>query len=408
MLGTLLALVIALFLQIHPIPQQIDLSALAAIMLLISIPFLIIFPLGLMWTWLPMQKAEQNATPRILEMFRLDNHIRMTGGVIVAFPLITLAMVGGLLYIYPLERNLILGLWILLLGITIDSLRHYAKRVMRYLNPFSVVTLFTEYAKATIRNNQESDLCHWVDALTEVGIKGIQRHSSAICNLIIDELQEISQLFLEASKSIAHPNKDAQSEALGISDKVGFMMFFIYQRLDMIFQKALNNRMETTCNHLIAVLGKIAVSAAKYDVSLASVPLRFLGKCASHAQNEGLEETPITASCTLLEVAKIILTDIDIRYYEIKDAFLSIINGMDILAKGTFKRNKETNIVLLMQPFKDLKKLFEQPNTKDHQDTPIILQSINRVLGEFEALLLVMNTMPKIPDIEEKKAEKPA
>jgi hypothetical protein len=150
------------------------------------------------------------------------------------------------------------------------------------------------------------------------------------------------------------------------------------------------------------ILGKIAVDAAKYDVSLASAPLRFLGKCAKTAQDQGLEETPVTAVCTFYEVAKTILNDIDIRYYEIKDTYLSIINGIEVLAKGDFRRNKEIDLNILMQPLKDLLILFETPKAKDHQDAPVIIQNIKRVLGEFEALLMVMATLPTIPVVEDK------
>jgi hypothetical protein len=129
--------------------------------------------------------------------------------------------------------------------------------------------------------------------------------------------------------------------------------------------------------------------------------LRFLGKLAKRAQDEGLEETALKASCILSEVAKAIMNDVDIKYLEIKDSYLSIINGLEVLAKGTFKRDKSTNISFLMQPFKDLKELFQSEKARDHQDTPVIMQNIDRVLGEFEALQLVMSTIPPIPQISE-------
>jgi hypothetical protein len=147
-------------------------------------------------------------------------------------------------------------------------------------------------------------------------------------------------------------------------------------------------------------MGKLSIAAAKYDVSLASAPLRFLGKFAKKAQEEGFEETTLTASCVFSEVSKTILKEIDISYYEIKDPFLSIINGLESLTKAEFKKDKNTSIPMLMAPFKELKALFEQGKAKEHQDTPIIVQNIDRVLGEFEALQLVMNTIPAIPSTE--------
>lgn len=105
----------------------------------------------------------------------------------------------------------------------------------------------------------------------------------------------------------------------------------------------------------------------------------------------------MTASCVLSEVANQLLTEIDVTYLELQDPFLSIINGLEIIAKGEFQRNKSINIAILEQPFKELKTLFEQGKVKDHPDTPVIMQNINRVLGEFDALRLVMATRPPIP-----------
>ena len=177
-------------------------------------------------------------------------------------------------------------------------------------------------------------------------------------------------------------------------------MFYLYQRLDLIFSSALRNHIEPTCSKIITLMGKLSIAAAKFDMSLASAPLRFLGKFAKKAQEEGFEESTLAASCVFTEVSKTILNEIDITYYEIKDPFLSIINGMEVLAKAEFKKNNNISIPLLMAPFRELKALFGQGKAKDHQDTPVIMQNIDRVLGEFEALQTVMNTIPEIPPTE--------
>jgi hypothetical protein len=132
---------------------------------------------------------------------------------------------------------------------------------------------------------------------------------------------------------------------------------------------------------------------------MASHPLRFLGLFAVKAQEKDMKETALKASCTLLGVAHAILDDIDITYLEIKDPFFSITNAMEELAKGSFKKDKSMNIGLLMQPFLELKTMFSADKVKDHQDTPAIIQNIDRVLGEFDALQVVMNTLPTIPEM---------
>jgi hypothetical protein len=288
-----------------------------------------------------------------------------------------------------------------LLGISIDALLHFLRRIMSYVNPFSVVKIFENQAMNDIRNNHELDLCDSIDALSEMAIKGVERHSTSICQVALGEEQEIMKQFLLASKSIAHVSQDAQLKQAGIVDKVSFTLFYLFQRLDIVFDKALKNKLEPICSYIVTLLGKIAIDAAKYDVSLASAPLRFIGKCGKRAQDQGYEETGITASCVLLEVARAMISEIDLTYYEIKDPFLSIINGLEVMSKDTFKRDKTTNVTLLMQPFKDLRTMFESDRVKNHQDTPVILQNINRVLGEYEALQVVLTTIPPIPPVED-------
>lgn len=401
MFATLISIVIALLLKMYHIDIPRDSTFFGWLMLAVSIPTVLIFPFGMMMAWLPLQKAEMNSSPRVMGMFHYDWHVRIAGIWLVIFPLVTFALVMDLIYIHSVDSQLVVVIWTVLLGITLDMIRHFIERVMAYLNPFSVVKLFTLQAKKSIQNDKELDLCHWIDGLSEVSIKGIQRHSTSVANIALSEEQEVARLFLETSKTIGHSDRDKQSAAMGITDKVSYTMFYLYQRFDMAFDKAVRNRLETTCSHIVTLLGKIAVSAAKYDVSMASAPLRFIGKCGKRAQDEGLEESALTASCTLFEVGKSILSEIDISYYEIKDAFLSIINGMEVLAKGAFKRDKTMNLQLLIQPFKDFKALFQNGKAKDHQDTSVIMRNIERVIGEFEALQLVMSTLPAIPSVPE-------
>lgn len=399
MVGTLLSVGLAIILWVGSYNFDIDATGFAVKTLMIIASFLFLFfvPLGMMLAWLPLQKAEQNQTPRILELFVKDGKIRLESVWLSVFALVTLVAATDPVYGHIGRYHWFFPAWIILLGTVIDCLHHFVLRVFNYLNPFSVIAMFGAQARHSVQNDKELDFCDWIDSLSEVAIKGIQRHSTSIANMVLDEEQKLARLFLGASKSIAHETKDKQTKAAGIVDKVSYTMFYLYQRLDIIFEKALKSKLEPTCTLVVTSLGKISVDAAKYDMSLASAPIRFLGKCAKKAQDEGLEETVLTASCVLSEIAKEILTKVDITYYEIKDPFLSIINGMEVLAKETFRKNKETSIGLLMQPFKQLRELFKAEKVKNHQDTPVIVQNIDRVLGEFEALLIVMNTIPPIP-----------
>lgn len=398
-MATIIAILIAVYLRLHPFLHEMNATILGIFIIAVALPFLFVYPLGSMWSWLPLQKTEQNMTPRIIELFAKDGHISLAGLWMTAFSLISFAIALDILYTHAFDPSWLFAAWIILLGISIDAMRHFIRRITAYLNPFAVIPMFSKKAKESIRNDKEIELCHWIDALSEIAIKGIHRNSTSIGNLALNEERDIAQLFFEAAKNLSHHEEDPESKTLGKTDKATYTSFYLYQRLDMIYEKALNNKLEVTCSQIITIFGKIALDAAKYDVSMASVPLRFLGKCAVKAQEAGLEESAITASCVLSAVAKAILTDIDVTYYEIKDPFLSIINSLETLAKGAFRRNKDVSIAVLIQPFKELRALFENEKMQKHQDTKVIVQNIDRVVGEFEAVQMVMKTMPPISDI---------
>lgn len=402
LIGTLFSIILSVLLWFDPHIQGAPLGmGTRLIITAVGLSFLFLLLLGLMFAWLPLQKAEHQVAPRILEMFRRDKHVLLASGWIVVFSLVTFVFASDVIFPSLAQKEWFFPFWVVLLGISVDVIINYMRRVVNYLNPFAIIQMFADKAKACVRNDQEAELCGWIDALGEVAIKGMQKYSTSVCHEALTEEQEVIKIFLATSKGIAHVGQDEQLKAAGISDKVSYTLFYLYQRLDIIFDKALKNQLEPTCSFMITLLGKIAIEAAKYDVSLASPALRFLGKFAKRSQEQGFEESAMTSSCVFLGVAKEMISEIDLSYYEIKDPFLSIINGMEVLSKETFKRDKTMSIQLLMQPFKVLRALFENEKMKNHQDTPIILQNIDRVLSEYEALLVVMNTMPPLPKIED-------
>jgi len=403
MIATIISIIVAVYLWFHPALGAMITPATAVLMACAALCFLFFIPIGMLLAWFPLQKAEQNSTPRVMELFRQDRQVLFISFWLAIFPLFTIVIIADALYLHTFNASWLFAAWVVFFGIAIDAVRHFARHVSNYLNPFIVIKRFTKVAKECIQNEKEMDLCNWIDALAEIALKGVHRYSTAIAHEALGDEQTIARLFLEASKSISHHEQDRQSQALGITDKVSYTLFYLYQRLDTVFEGALANKLETTCSYIITLMGKISIDAAKYDVTIASPPIRFLGKFAKHAQDAGLEETALTATCIFSEVAKAIINTIDIHYYQIKDPFFSIINGLEVLAKGTFRRDKTTNIALLMQPFKELRELFKSDKAKDHQDTSVIVQNIDRVLGEFEALEVVMKTIPPIPVVNEEE-----
>ena len=397
MIGTVIAILIAVFFVITSIGNALIINtSVGYALILVAGLFILILGVIRALAWTPLQRAEESTTPRILDLYKRDRYLRYGHFWLVLFPLSTFVI--SILILNDTSGNAIyfFSLWIVLLGISLDMLNIVLRRIISYFSPFMVLTMFTKEAKLSIQDDKEVELCNWIDAISDVGLKAIERKSTTLCNQAIDEIQLLTRNFLESEKSISHPLEDQETKDLGIKDKVSYTLFFIFHRLEHINENAIHKRLEPICSNLINAMGKIAIYGAKFDLSIPTYPLHYLGKFAKKAQ-ETMPDIGLKASCALLEVAKTIVNEVDLSYGNLKEPFFSIIAHLDDIAKMTFQKDKTTNIKILTQPFYDLKELFKNPRVANHQDTPAIIQNLDRVIGEFDALEMVLRTIPPIP-----------
>lgn len=405
MIGIIFSIIIAIFLFFHPLAQTAiaNSNALGTTFIVAATTFLILYCLTIVWTFTPLQKTEQNSTPRLFGLLKKDKHILGIYCWIVIFVLLSYLFAMDAMFLNILEKNHLLAIWIIGLGISIDIYYSLLKRMMAYLNPFDNVLLFTQMAQESIQNDKELDLCDAIDSLAEIAVKSVHKMGPSLCNRALQEMQVIVKNFLSSSKSIGHVEADIQSQALGIKDRISFTLFYIFDRITLINDEGLQKRLEQVASTVVTVLGKITIHCAKFDLSLVSYPVHFLSRNVKAAMDKGMMEIGVKASLTLLEVSKTIINEVDYTYADLKDPFFSIINALEEIAKETFLHDKSTNLKILTQPFRDLKELFKNPKVANHQDTPAILLNIDRVLGEYDSLELVMKTIPPIPQIPEEK-----
>lgn len=400
MIGTIFSILLAavLFFYRGSLEGLHEWEWLPLIFILISFLLLLGQTSVMIFAWIPLQKAEVKLTSHIVETFSKDQNLRLTNLGLLLFVFISFFLAIDFMFLRLIPPSLVLIIWIILLGIAIDLKIHAIHRVLKYLNPFEVVEIFTQNALASIRNSDDVALCSWIDSLAETAIKAIDRKSTSLTIHAMNKLGDVIKNYLETEKSLAH-SEAIEAKQFGISDPVSFVLFFIFQRLELINHRAIHERLEPICSDLMALLGKIAIYATQFDVTLAGFPIHYMGKFAKEAQENKLQEVAERATLTLVEVGKAILQEKNLEYLEIKDPFLSIINHMDEIAKDIFRRNKETNIKILVQPFRDLKILFSAENVATHRDTPDIVKSIDRVIEEFTTLEAIMMAMPPVSQI---------
>jgi hypothetical protein len=400
MLITLVAILIAnglIFLA--PVINSFSLIVLVALIVLGGTVILILSFLLNTLILGPLGKLEQKLIPNLLELVRLDRPLKIGRYFLFLFPLLSyLCAILLTIEQFPHREWLVAG-WVIAFGLSLDLILDCWKRLVNFLNPSHLVNYLTKAAKKAVAGEKDSALWRLLDSLAEIGLRAVERSKIALGSQALQAFPSIIQSFFTSSKSISRVNQDAKIEKETGKDEASFTIFYLLQRLELINDRALQKRLETICRQMIMSMGKIVVYSAKYDLSMVSFPTHFLTKFGLKAQQHHFDEVGVLTTSTLLEIAKTIVTDIDTTYAELQDPFRAIINGLEALTKATFKKNKQTNIAVLVQPFEELRKLFQTEKMVNHRDTPTILLEINRVLEEYAALDEVMRAMPSIPDL---------
>lgn len=399
MFGSLLSLLLVAMIIFLPLPVGISPLSTSSLILLSTLPFVLFLThLFLMASaFRPLQKSEQNLTPRVIELFKKDTHFKIVHIVILGFALTSLFLMFESPLLDSISPRALIVMWLLLFGISCDLIMHSIKRTLAYLNPLSAIKMFSQAARLSVANNHDEELCDWVDALAEISIKSINRLSSSVCNYTIGEMTDVLRLFLESSKSISHPIQEPTNKLSDGKDDISFTLLYFLDRFELLYKKALEQNVESVCSSIITSVGKIAIYAAKCDLSLMSYPAYLIGKLSRRAQEHKLSDIALKGTCTLVETSKIIVNDIDLTYMELQDPFLSVLTQLNEIAKESFRQNKNSNIKLLVQPIQDLRNLFQEGKIQTHRDAPLILSAIDAILAEWDSVDAVMRTMPVIP-----------
>lgn len=345
-----------------------------------------------------LQEERRLSSSRVGELWKKDLILNTVGIWTTVFVIVSIACSIHLASMPSHWGPWSLGLWVLLLGVTLDSIRIFNQRVQQYLNPFETIKLIVQSAKESAVHEKETEFCDWIDALTEITLKAIRDDNLSLASDSLDGTQQAAADLLDISRASSLQHADAKSSI----ERVSFILFYLFQRLDLIDTKAIEKNFETLCSQLVSVLGKIAINAAKYDLSLSAYPMHFLAKLAKRAQENKFPDIAIKTSLMYVEIASAIANDPNAAYLEIKTPLLNITGHLEEIAKETFRLDKTIDIKILTQPFINLKAALLSSKASLHQDIPPVTLDIDRIIGEFDTLDVVMKTMPPIPEIVEK------
>jgi len=347
----------------------------------------------------PLAYLEQTLIPNVMDGVRRDRWLHVGVYAISLWVLLSYACAAFSGSVVDGHNRVgILLVWLVLLGFAIDLLQLMWRRISHFLHPAYAVNRFSNSAIHAIQNDRYPQLLADMDSLAEIGVRAVEKSKLALSTQTVQAFPPIVKVFLESAKSISHTVHDVQGEASG-GDIESFTIFYLLQRLELIHDQALRNRQETVSRQMVMAMGKIIVQCGRLDLSMVAFPTHFLTKFGLKAQQHHFDEVAVLTTSTLVEVAKTLLTEIDITYAELQEAFGAIITGLDAIAKETFKRRKDTPIRVLTQPLLDIKSFFQTEKMATHRDTPVILQILDQLLEEYTVLEQVMQTMPSISNL---------
>jgi hypothetical protein len=154
--------------------------------------------------------------------------------------------------------------------------------------------------------------------------------------------------------------------------------------------------MQPLCDNVISQFGKMGVFFARHYPQAATLPISFLMKCAKLAQDKDESEIVTRATLALSETCKAFLAFTKERNESIKELTMGTLMTLEKLVKMIFKKSKEINAVLLMQPFAEIGEFIGSDQMKSFPDREIILNEIRRILNEFQSLQIVTQNIETI------------
>jgi hypothetical protein len=353
---------------------------------------LLITPLIVGLTLLPLQAASVETSSKAMNMARRDPVQIVLAVVWIAFALFSF-------FTAVFGTYILFVIWIIWFGLSLDAIMLYIWRAAGFSDPYRLVKLHLQDGRRNFPPHRQRELCASIDALAEVSLKAMYQKSLPLSTAVVDAMETLGKEYLDCVK-------DAESEEAG--GRVNYTLGFLLHRLQMLFNLAAEDRLEPMANQIILSTAKLTCAVAGYDTSLTSLPVHFLESFFGAAREYELKEVTVNSSIVLHEMAKSLIEDPELRDKNLRDVLFSLIEQMEKLAKETFKEDKNTPISLLTEPFQDLKSLLEEkiPEFSGSKD---VIATLNRVITEFQALRGVLQSIPNIPGYskEDESEEEP-
>lgn len=267
--------------------------------------------------------------------------------------------------------------------VAIFSLWGLARIYWMESNPFHLLKGYEDKAFEAISRTNEPVICEWMEAIHEVALKALHKSATPLLSAALDSQLKIGKNFLSASNT------------LDLS-KIGYVMFFLFERLKVLFEKSLREQQEPICTQIITTYGKVALHAMGTHPHFAGYALTFAGKLAEKGVKSGMREIGIKAGLMLIELSKTVANDISLDDYDLREPLLGLVKNLEEISNELYRQDKNMPIDVIREPFLQLKTVLVSSKNSNHPTIVMVIGDIDRVLAQFQELELILKTIPPI------------
>lgn len=250
-------------------------------------------------------------------------------------------------------------------------------------NPFTLLTSYQNEAGKTISDKNEPALCDWIDAVHEIGYKALENSSTPLTAAALNSQLQIGKQFLSNSNSLDLP-------------KIGYVINFLFERLNVLFDLALEKKQEPLCVQINTTFGKLALHAMITHPHFAATALTFAGKLAEKAVHEGFRDVGVKTGLMLIELSNAVANETSLDDNDLGDAMLEVVKNLERVSSEIYRQDKNIPLEVIRAPFLQLKTVLASSKNSNHPTVIMTLNDVDRVLAQYQELELILKTIPPI------------
>lgn len=379
---------------------------------LLAMSGLILGAITLVWLlWVPawgrlipsLHKAEIKTTPRILSLMHFERTLHVNSIVLGAWSFLSLF---ALLFPFMARTfpewvyQAIMTGWFVITGFFLEWLSRQYRRSAALLDPFKALERIEKEALKAKGTLSDTSLEKWSEVLEEITARSLDRDATALASASTQTLCNITEGYIQKNGSrlsVSAPEESQQASR--------YILHNILEKYADLYARARRGEHHGICQQILAGCGKISIIAAEKNPILASEPIQRISELGLENMETDKQDLGLKTTRLLMQIGKRIASHRHVDEVSMEQPFLTLIGGLEKIAKESFRKNRDTPIPLLSEPFKEIQTIFKEGSASTNSGALAILQKNDQVLSDFANLELVLRTLPPIPLVEEPNTE---